>query len=349
MSANIERLLLKHVLTRLPGPLLVRLSGGKPVTVAGRTLHPLFQAMMFVNRNQPGMEILSPPRARAAYTKVIAIAEPDELQMARIREERVVVEGGHIRVRCYTPPGLGVTDGVLTPAIVYFHGGGHVVGDIDNYDRTVRYIATQAGCRLVNIDYRCAPENKFPTAAEDAIAGYRWVQENAVMFGIDAARIGVMGDSAGGNLSAVVAMAARDRNFAPPKVQCLVYPVVDLRLVSESITTLGTGFGLTKPLIQWFANHYVRNDADRTHVLGSPLLATSHANLAPAIVTVAGFDPLHDEGVAYAEKLRAAGVSVTLLRHNDLTHAWVTMAGIVPPATAAMNETCALLRKALLA
>lgn len=347
MSANIERFLLKNVLSRLPPRLLVTLSGGKPVTVAGRTLHPLFQFMMFANRAKPGMEILSPTRARAAYTQVIAIADADELPMARIREDRVAVGGGHIRVRTYTPPGIGAADGVLTPAIVYFHGGGHVVGDIDNYDRTVRYIATQAGCRLVNVDYRCAPEHKFPTAAEDAIAAFRWVQDSAAQLGIDATRVAVMGDSAGGNLSAVVAMAARDRAFAPPKVQCLVYPVVDLRLVSESITTLGAGFGLTKPLIQWFANHYVRDAADRENVLASPLLAASHANLAPAIVTVAGFDPLHDEGVAYAEKLRAAGVPVTLVRHNDLTHAWVTMTGAVPPAQAAMDETCTRVREAL--
>ena len=347
MSANIERFLLKNVISRLPAPLLVRIAGGKPVTVAGRTLHPLFQFMMFANRNKPGMEILSPARARSAYTQVIAIAEADELQMARIRDDRVAVTGGHIRVRTYTPPGLGAADGAQTAAIVYFHGGGHVVGDIDNYDRTVRYIAAQAGCRLVNVDYRCAPEHKFPTAAEDAIAAFRWVQDNAAPLGIDATRLAVMGDSAGGNLAAVVTMAARDRGFAPPKVQCLVYPVVDLRLVSESLTTLGSGFGLTRPLIQWFANHYVRDAADREDVLGSPLLARSHAQLAPAIVTVAGFDPLHDEGVAYAEKLRAAGVPVTLLRHNDLTHAWVTMTGAVPPAQAAMDETCARVKKAL--
>ncbi len=343
LRQKIERFALQHVLARLPAAVLVRLGGGKPVTHAGRTLHPLFQAMMFANRNRPGLEVLPPPRARQAYTQVIALAEPDELPMAGVRDEAVVVDGGRIRVRCYAPPGLPAR----SPAIVYFHGGGHVVGDIDNYDRTVRYVATQAGCRLVNVEYRCAPEHKFPAAAEDAIAAYRWVLDNAQTLSIDPARVAVMGDSAGGNLSAVVAMAARDRGLPPPKLQCLIYPVVDLRLVSPSITALGVGFGLTKPLIQWFANHYVRSDEDRKNPLGSPLLAGNHANLPPAIVTVAGFDPLHDEGVAYAEKLQAAGVPVTLVRHNDLTHAWVTMVGVVPPARAAMDETCALVRKAL--
>lgn len=343
MRQKIERFALKHVLSRLPGAVLVRIGGGTPVTFAGRTLHPLFQAMMYVNRNAPGMELLPPPRARKAYTQVIGLAEPDEVPMAAVRDHEVPVDGGSIRVRCYTPRGLAAT----SPAIVFFHGGGHVVGDIDNYDRTVRYVASQARCRLVNVDYRCAPEHRFPAAAEDSVAAWRWVIDNAASLGIDPARVAVMGDSAGGNLSAVVAMAARDRGLAPPKVQCLIYPVVDLRLVSPSITALGTGFGLTKPLIQWFAGNYVRNDADRSNPLGSPLLADSHANLAPAIVTVAGFDPLHDEGVAYAEKLQAAGVPTTLVRHNDLTHAWVTMVGVVPPARAAMDETCALVRKAL--
>lgn len=343
MKTKIERFALKNILARLPDPVLVRIGGGKPVTVAGRTLNPLFQAMMFANRNRPGMEMLSPKRARAAYTQVVTLGEADELPMADIRTETVAVQNGSIRVRVYTPPGMAAQ----TPAIVFFHGGGHVVGDIDNYDRTVRYIATQTGCRLVNVDYRCAPEFKFPVPAEDSIAAFRWVLDNAPRLGIDATRIAVMGDSAGGNLSAVVAMAARDRHFPAPKVQCLVYPVVDLRMVSPSLAQLGSGFGLTRSLIEWFANHHVRNDADRVNVLASPLLADSHAGLATAIVTVAGFDPLHDEGVAYAEKLRAAGVATTLLRHNDLTHAWVTMTGAVPPARAAMDATCALLRKAL--
>lgn len=349
MKTQIERFALKHVLSRLPRQVLVRLGGGRPVTIAGRTLHPLFQAMMYVNRNRPGMEVLSPQRARAAYTQIAAMAQADDTPMARVRDDRVAVNGGHIRVRCYTPPGIGASDGAISPAIVYFHGGGHVVGDIDNYDRTVRYIAAKVGCRLVNVDYRCAPEHKFPAAAEDAIAAYEWVLANAAGLGIDSSRLAVMGDSAGGNLSAVVAMAARDRGFTAPLVQCLIYPVVDLRCVSPSIDQFASGFGLTKALIQWFGNHYVRDDADRLNVLGSPLLAESHAGLAPAIITVAGFDPLYDEGVEYARKLEAAGVPVTLLRHDDLTHAWVTMTGTVPPAQAAMDETCAQLRAALFA
>ena len=344
MKSQIERFALKHVLSRLPGAALVRMGGGKPVVREGRTLHPLLQAMMFVNRNAPGFEQFSPSQARVGYRQVIAIAEADALPMADVRNERVPVEGGSIRIRMYTPPDIKPKS--KGPAIIYFHGGGHVIGDIDDYDNTVRYIATQVGCRLVNVEYRCAPEHKFPGAAEDAIAAFRWVQQNAGRLGINPAKLAVMGDSAGGNLAAVVAMAARDRDFMPPKVQCLIYPVVDLRLTSPSITALGEGFGLTKPLIEWFAAHYVRNDADRKNPLASPLLAKKHSDLAPAIITVAGFDPLHDEGVAYAKKLAAADVPVTLLEHDDLTHAWVTMT-IVPPARAAMDETCALVRKAL--
>lgn len=343
MKATIERLALKHVLSRLPAAALIRMGGGEPVSREGRTLHPLLQAMMWANRNAPGFETMSPKKARKAYSQVISIAQADAEPMADVRNERIEVDGDSIRVRCYTPPDIAKK----TAAIVYFHGGGHVIGDIDDYDSTARYIATRVGCRLVSVEYRCAPEHKFPVAAEDAIAAFRWVQQNAGRMGIKPDRIAVMGDSAGGNLSAVVALAARDRGFPPPKVQCLIYPVVDLRLKSPSITTFGEGFGLTRPLIEWFAAHYVRSDADRRNPLASPLLAKSHEDLAPAIITVAGFDPLYDEGLRYAEKLRAAGVPVTLLEHDDLTHAWVTMTGAVPPAREAMDETCAKVRKAL--
>lgn len=344
MKLAVERFALKRVLAKLPSALLMRLAGGKPVSIAGRTLHPLLQAMMFLNRNPP-LEGMPIPAARSFYSQVIAIGQADALPMARIEDLSLAVAGGSIRLRCYTPP----LAGTLSPGIVYFHGGGHVIGNIDDYDCTARYIATQTGCRLINVDYRCAPEYKFPTAAEDAIAAWCKVHEMAAQLGIDATRMALMGDSAGGNLSAVAAMAARDRQLPAPKLQCLIYPMTDLHLTTESMTTFGEGFGLTKASMQWFVQQYIRGDADLNNPLGSPLLATNHANLAPAIVTVAGFDPLHDEGVAYAAKLSAAGVPVQLLRHNNLTHAWVTMTGAVPPARVAMDETCALLRAGLLA
>lgn len=341
MRQKLERFALIHVLSRLPDRALVRIAGGKPVVLEGRTLNPLFQAMMYFNRT-PKMERLPPAAARRVLARLVQVTQADELPMANVREESVPVEGGSIRVRCLTPPGLGAR----SPGIVWFHGGGHVIGDIDDSDRTVRYVATRTGCRLVNVEYRCAPEHKFPTPVEDCIAAYRWVLDNAGRLGLDPSRLAVMGDSAGGNLAAVVSLAARDRGFALPAVQCLIYPVVDLRQLSKSLTTFATGFGLTKPLIEWFARHYIRSDADRSDPLASPLLAESHAGLPPAIVTVAGFDPLHDEGVAYADKLKDAGVPVTLLRHDDLTHAWVTMTA-TPPGRAAMDETCALVRRAL--
>lgn len=341
MREKIERLALKHLLARLPAALLERLAGG-PVRFEGRTLHPLLAAMMAANK-RPGLEVLPPVKARRAYGTIIATADADHIEMASVRDERVTVTGGSILVRRYQPHGTGPG----APAILFFHGGGMVVGDVAQYDNTARYIAAQTRSVVFSVDYRCAPEHKFPAGAEDAIAAFRWLHENAAGQGIDPARVAVMGDSAGGYLSAVVAQAVRDRGLPPLKAQCLVYPVVDMRLVSPSIRNLGKGFGLTEPLIRWFCDHYIRSEADRTDPLASPLLAAGHAGLAPAIVTVAGFDPLHDEGVAYAEKLQAAGVATTLLRHNNLTHAWITMTGAVPPAKAAMDETCAALRRLL--
>lgn len=345
MRAKIERFALKNVLARLPTPVLNLLAGG-PVRFGNRTLHPLLAAMMAANK-RPGFETLPPAKARRAYGTVVGTADADPVMMASERDARVPVAGGSILVRRYQPKNQPENAG--SAAIMLFHGGGMVIGDVPQYDNTARYIAAQTGCTVFSVDYRCAPEHKFPTGAEDAIAAWRWLHDHAEAQGVDPARIAVMGDSAGGYLSAVVAMAARDRGLPAPKVQCLVYPVVDLRLQSPSITALGKGFGLTEPLIRWFTDNYVRTDADRLDPLGSPLLAASHAGLATAIVTVAGFDPLHDEGIAYAEKMRAAGVPVTLLEHDDLTHAWFTMTGAVPPAKAALDQTCAALVRALAA
>lgn len=343
MREKIERFALRHVLSRLPDAWLERLAGG-PVRFGDRTLHPLLAAMMFANRG-PGLETLPPEKARRAYGRIIATTDAGRIEMANVRDERIPVTGGSIRVRRYQPQGMA-THAPL-PAILFFHGGGMVVGDIDQYDNTARYIAAQTHALVFSVDYRCGPEHRFPAGVEDAIAAWNWLHENVHMQGVDGSRVALMGDSAGGYLSAAVAMAARDRGLSTPKVQCLVYPVVDMRLVSPSISGLGKGFGLTEPLVRWFCENYLRTPADAHNVLASPLLATNHANLAPAIVTVAGFDPLHDEGVAYAETLHAAHVPVTLLRHNDLTHAWFTMTGTVPPAQAAMDETCAALRRAL--
>jgi acetyl esterase len=343
LKTRVERLALQHLLTRLPDAVLVKLGGGAPVTVAGRTLHPLLQFMMHANRNARPMETMTPVQAREAYGQIVATAAPEPAPMHTVDDWRIPVTGATIRARRYVPPAAAATG----PGVLLFHGGGHVIGDIDQYDATAREIAARLGCAVLNVDYRCAPEHRFPVAAEDCIAAWVWAQEHAAVLGMDPARMAVMGDSAGGNLSAVVALAARDRKLPSPKAQCLVYPVVDVRLVSPSIRALGQGFGLTEPLIHWFAGHYVPDESQRTNPLVSPLLADSHANLAPAVVTVAGFDPLHDEGIEYANTLRAAGVPVTLLEHDDLIHAWFTMTGAVPPAAAAMAETCNALRRLL--
>ena len=336
MLRRFERFGLR-ALQRLPDRALSRLGGGAPVVVEGRRLDPLIQVMLRLSRVPP-IERMPAPKARRVYAQLVGVTQADELPMASARELCIPVEAGRIRARCLVPRGLPTP----SPAIVWLHGGGHVIGDIDDTDRSVRYVAERARCRLVNVEYRCAPEHPFPTAAEDAIAAYCWVREHSGELGIDPERIAVMGDSAGGNLSAVVALAARDRGFPPPRLQGLLYPAVDLRLRDRSVETFATGYGFTRALADWFTASYVPKSSDRENPLASPLLAQSHAGLAPAIVSVAGFDLLHDQGVAYADALRAAGTRVTLLRHDSLIHAWATMTGPVPVARAAMDETCAL-------
>jgi acetyl esterase len=232
------------------------------------------------------------------------------------------------------------------PVIVYFHGGGFVIGNLDSHDGTCRRLCHGIGCTVVSVDYRLAPEHVFPAAVDDSYAATKWVADNAKSLGIDVARIAVAGDSAGGNLAAVVAIIARDRGGPALCHQLLTYPVTDMGFKSESYNSNGTGYFLTKDMMVWFGVQYVPSGHPIEDPLLSPLYAADLSKLPPATVITAEYDPLRDEGEAYAKKLQDAGVPTKLIRYDGVFHGFFSMNGAVDQADEAHAFAAGELKKA---
>lgn len=263
-------------------------------------------------------------------------------EMARVEDRDVDGPQGKVPVRIYTPRG----EAERRPAIVFFHGGGFVLCSLDTHDATCRELAQGTGAIVLSVDYRLAPEAKFPAAPEDCYAVTQWTALRARELGIDPQRIAVAGDSAGGNLAAVVSLMCRDRGGHMPVHQLLIYPVTDFAFDSESYRTNGEGYFLTKDMMRWFWHHYLESDADGENALASPLRATNLAGLPPATVVTAEYDPLRDEGRAYAERLVAAGVPTDYRNYDGVFHGFFGMTAQLPRARKAVDEACAALRKA---
>jgi acetyl esterase len=252
---------------------------------------------------------------------------------------------GPIPLRLYR--GRGAEDrGRAQPALVYFHGGGWVIGDLESHDQVCRAIANAAKCIVVAVAYRLAPEHKFPAAVEDAIAATAWIAANAPRLGIDASRIAVGGDSAGGNLSAVVALDARDRGGPPLVFQFLIYPGADMAMNRPSHFRHADQLPLKRSTMQWFVAHYLRSAEDEADWRASPLRAASFKGLPPALVITAGFDPLSDEGEAYADALSKAGVPVVLERFEGQIHGFLNMGRIIAAAGRAVSLGASALERA---
>jgi acetyl esterase len=248
-------------------------------------------------------------------------------------------------LRIYTP--LDANAEVL-PGLVFFHGGGFVLGDLDTHDGLCRALANESGCRVVSVDYRLAPEHPFPAAVEDSIAAVDWIATNASALGIDASRLAVGGDSAGGNLAAVAAMLAKQRGAPKLGFQLLIYPVAQLGgAETASMRENGKGYFLEKASMEWFTRLYCPDATRRTDPRLSPLLARDLSGLPPAYVVTAGFDPLRDEGKAYADKLDAAGVPVTYVNYPGMVHGFFSFRGLVPKAREAVAAAGGALRAAL--
>ena len=251
---------------------------------------------------------------------------------------------GPVPVRAYRPKGAGKEE--ILPALVYYHGGGWVIGDLDTHDVVCRTLANGARCAVFSVEYRKAPEAPFPAGVEDSFAALAFLAGEAKKLAIDPKKIAVGGDSAGGNLSAVMALMARDRGGPALSFQLLIYPATDQRMGHPSIDGNGEGYLLTKKSMLYFRGHYLPNAADWTDGRASPLLAPSLAGLPPAFLMTAGFDPLLDEGRAYAERLRAEGVPTEYREYSDMVHGFITMGRVLDTANTALADCAQALRKA---
>jgi acetyl esterase len=292
---------------------------------------------------RPPFEALTPAEARDAMLASRKVLAPPPEDVAEVRDTTFPGPLGPIGVRLYRPAGTNASD--VLPALVFYHGGGWVIGDLDTHDGPCRRYANAARCRVVSVDYRMAPEHPFPAAVDDCAAATKWVIDNAASFGIDPTKVAVGGDSAGGNLAAVIALMARDGTIPPLAFQMLVYPATDMTMTSVSSTTIGPGVPLTSVTMKWFIDHYMKTD--RTDWRASPLRVASVAGTAPALVLTCAHDPLRDEGVAYAHRLEREGVRVVHLHYGDQIHGFLGMGRIIRAADQAIDVMARVLKQAL--
>ena len=297
-------------------------------------LDPQAKAVLdqFASMGGPQLHEMSVAQARELILGMVALAgEPESI--ARIENRTVPGPAGQIPVRIYTPVGTAPF-----PVLVYFHGGGWVIGNLDTHDGICRSLANRVGCLVVSVDYRLAPEHRFPAAPEDCYAATRWLAEHAGSLGGDKGRIAVGGDSAGGNLAAVVALMARDRGGPKLAFQLLVYPATDTDFETRSYRENSEGYFLTRADMVWFWNHYAPRDEDRRNPYAAPLRAASLRGLPPALVISAEFDPLCDDGNAYAARLREDGVPVRLSQQDGLIHGFFQMGAVIDRGRASVDE-----------
>jgi acetyl esterase len=293
---------------------------------------------------RPPFETLTPEQARQAFTAGRKVTAPEPQEVAEVRDLACPGPLGEIKLRAYRPRGTAAED--VLPALIYFHGGGWLLGDLESHDTACRHYANGARCRVVSVDYRMAPEHKFPAAVDDSVAATRWIIAQAAALKVDPARVAVGGDSAGGNLAAVLAIMARDGDLPPLAYQLLVYPATDMAMVTRSSQTATVGI-LTTPTMKWFIDHYLRGPKDVSDWRASPLRAADLSGVAPALVLTCSYDPLCDEGVAYARRLEREGVRVTHLHYSDETHGFVGQGKIIRAAGTALDMMAAALSKAL--
>ncbi|MCW5626394.1 MAG: alpha/beta hydrolase [Burkholderiales bacterium] len=287
---------------------------------------------------------LTPDQARAQYRMRVQRMEAKNVPIHKVEELRIPGPDRPIGLRIYWPRERMI--GETLPVLVWFHGGGFVIGSLDTHDTACRFLSNGADCIVISVDYRLAPEAKFPAAIDDSFAALRWVVFNGADLGIDIGRIAVGGDSAGGNLAAVCALMARDAGF-PVRFQLLIYPCTAPEPETASHRAFADGYLLTRQTITWFYRHYLRSSKDTHDFRYAPLIADDLSSLPPAWLCVAGFDPLRDEGVQYATRLIEAGNRVTLVNYEGAVHGFFLMQGGLEIARRAIDDASAALRDGL--
>jgi acetyl esterase len=303
-------------------------------------LHPQVEAVLAGMAAAPPAHELTVEQARRTHVETAAALNGPPVGVARVEDRTLPGPAGDVPVRVYTPGGTGPL-----PVVVWFHGGGWVVGTLDTYDQLCRALAVAAGALVVSVGYRLAPEHRHPAAVEDCWAAVRWVAANAATLGGRPDRVAVAGDSAGGNLATVVARRARDQGGPRLAFQLLVYPVTEAACDAASYREFANGYHLTAALMRWYWGHYL-GGADSAGPDASPLRAADLAGLPPALVVTAEYDPLRDEGEAYAARLAEAGVAAVASRYDGMVHGFFRWRGVTDAAAVAMAEAAGALRAA---
>ncbi len=305
-------------------------------------LDPQARALLdlMIEKGVPPVHTLEPAEARRLYLERRFFTQPDPPALAEVKD---LLAGG-VPARLYRAQAHQPAR--AQPVLVYFHGGGWTIGDRDTHDVLCRQLALLANCAVLSVDYRMGPEHRFPAAVDDCVAATRWLQAQAGELGLDMTCLAVGGDSAGGNLAAVVCLALRDAGHALPAFQLLIYPATDMRAVAPSHTRNAQGYLLTADSIQWYRAQYIEHEHQWSDWRASPLLADSHADLPPALVLTAGFDPLRDEGRQYADALSAAGVPTQYICFEPQIHGFVPMGRVLDEARTAVDLCAAALRQA---
>ena len=308
-------------------------------------LDPQARALLdlMIERGVPPTHTLAPSEARRFYLERRTVTQPAPAEVGRVCAAVADGPAGPVPLRIYEPAQAPAPH----PVLVYFHGGGWTIGDLDTHDVLCRQLCVAAGVAVVSVDYRLAPEHRFPAAFDDCLAATRWVQRHAAGLGLDASRLAVGGDSAGGNLAAAVSLALRDAGEPLPAFQLLIYPATDMRAVAPSHTANGQGYLLTADSVAYYRGHYLARQAEWADWRASPLLAADHSRLPPALVLTAGFDPLRDEGRQYADALSGAGTTAQYVCFERQIHGFITMGRVIDEANTAVELCAAALRRAL--
>ncbi|PJZ27897.1 alpha/beta hydrolase [Leptospira kmetyi] len=333
-----ERILLRLILT-LPENLLRRISGGT-VSKRGRILDAKLQMSLYLARTKPRIESLSPKEARIMFKNSMFLFDLEPEKLHKVENFSIPASDGRIDLRLYRP----FESDEFLPAIVYFHGGGFVIGDIETHDRPLRYLSKQSGAIIVSVDYRLGPEHKFPTAVEDAFVAYQYVIQNSKTLGILPKKIAVAGDSAGGNLAANVCILAKKKKVSSPLFQLLIYPYLDLFRMSESRNEFGRGYALTNKLLGYFNLHYLNSPIEGKNVSASPILHKKASDFPKTYLQLAGFDPLQDEAMEFIDFLKKAKIPVVFNLHESLVHGYFNFAGVIPEAKKALNEIVSFIK-----
>ncbi len=339
---RVQRFLVRTLLS-LPSPILRLMAGGGVVYVGGRTLDPRLQFLAAQAARGPAMSALSPEEARRANTQGLAALGGEREPGVRVESLAIPGPDGAIPARAYRP----ANQDPAAPVMVFAHFGGGVIGDLDTCDAFCTILAKVGRAAVVSVGYRLAPEHRFPAGLDDVLAAYRHVRDHAEDFGAPTGHAAIGGDSMGGNFAAIVCQEMKRSAEPQPALLLLIYPCVDVASETQSMTTYGEAFPLSSATMDWFMGHYLGPDADPADPTLSPLREPDVSGLAPAVIVTAGFDPLVDQGEAYAKRLADAGSPVIYRCYDSLAHAFTAFTGAVPAADTACREIAGLVREGL--